>query len=52
MSFVEKIVVHAASDPKGKKPPPRKIDIYYKGIGALESIESILHQGKNEKKTA
>ena len=30
--FVEKIIVHAASDPKGTQ----EIDIYYKGIGALE----------------
>lgn len=33
--FVEKIVVHAASDPKGKN-RTQEIDIYYKGIGALE----------------
>ena len=31
--FVEKIVVHAASDPKGKN-RTQEIDIYYKGIGA------------------
>lgn len=33
--FVEKIVVHAASDPKGKN-RTQEIDIYYKGIGVLE----------------
>ena len=33
--FVEKIVVHAASDPKGKN-RTQEVDIYYKGIGALE----------------
>ena len=33
--FVEKIIVHAASDPKGKN-RTQEIDIYYKGIGALE----------------
>ena len=33
--FIEKIVVHAASDPKGKN-RTQEIDIYYKGFGALE----------------
>jgi len=33
--FVEKIFVHTASDPKGKN-RTQEIDIYYKGIGALE----------------
>ena len=33
--FVEKIIVHAASDPKGKN-RTQEIDIYYKGIEALE----------------
>ena len=33
--FIEKIVVHAASDPK-RKNRTQEIDIYYKGIGALE----------------
>lgn len=33
--FIEKIVVHAASDSKGKN-RTQEIDIYYKGIGALE----------------
>ena len=33
--FIEKIVVHAASDPKGKN-RTQEIDIYYKGLGALE----------------
>lgn len=33
--FVKKIVVHAASDPKGKD-RTQEIDIYYKGIGVLE----------------
>ena len=36
--FVEKIIVHAASDPKGKN-WTQEIDIYYKGIGALEMSE-------------
>ena len=33
--FVEKIVVHAATDPHGKN-RRQEIDIYYKGIGVLE----------------
>ena len=33
--FVEKIIVHAASDLKGKN-RTQEIDIYYKGIGVLE----------------
>ena len=33
--FVEKIIVHAASDPKGKN-RTQEINIYYKGIGTLE----------------
>ena len=33
--FVEKIIVYAASDPKDKN-RTQEIDIYYKGIGALE----------------
>lgn len=33
--FVEKIVIHAASDPKGKN-RTQEIDIYYKGIGVLD----------------
>ena len=33
--FVEKIIVHAASDPKGED-RTQEIDIYHKGIGALE----------------
>ena len=33
--FVEKIIVHAASDPKGKN-RTQELDIYHKGIGALE----------------
>ena len=32
---MEKIIVHAASDPKGKN-RTQEINIYYKGIGALE----------------
>ena len=35
LEFIEKIVVHAASDSKGKN-RTQEIDIYYKGIGALE----------------
>ena len=34
--FVEKIVVHAATDPHSKTNRKQEIDIYYKGIGALE----------------
>lgn len=33
--FVEKIVVHAATDPKGNN-RRQQVDIYYKGIGILE----------------
>ena len=42
--FVEKIVVHAASDPKGKN-RTQEIDIYYKGIGALD-ISKVTSRGK------
>ena len=45
--FVEKIVVHAASDPKGKN-RTQEIDIYYKGIGALE-VSKVTSSSKNEK---
>ena len=38
--FVEKILVHAASNPKGKK-RTQEIDIYYRGIGALEVSQII-----------
>ena len=34
--FVEKIVVHAATDPHSKVKRTQQIDIYYKGIGTLE----------------
>lgn len=34
--FVEKIVVHAATDPHSKTKRRQEIDIYYKGIGVLE----------------
>ena len=34
--FVEKIVVHAATDPHSKTNRKQEVDIYYKGIGALE----------------
>lgn len=33
--FVDKIIVHAATDPHGKN-RRQEVDIYYKGIGALE----------------
>ena len=50
--FVEKIIVHAASDPKGKN-RTQEIDIYYKGIGALEmskvTVSKSRYQWKNEK---
>ncbi len=42
--FVEKIVVHAASNPKGKN-RTQEIDIYYKGIGALD-ISKVTSKGK------
>ena len=45
--FVEKIVVHAASDPKGKN-RTQEIDIYYKESEPWKYPKS-LHQGKNEK---
>lgn len=34
--FVEKIVVHAATDPHRKTNRKQEVDIYYKGIGILE----------------
>lgn len=34
--FVEKIVVHAATDPHSKTNRWQEVDIYYKGIGVLE----------------
>lgn len=34
--FVEKIVVHAATDPHSKTNRKQGVDIYYKGIGILE----------------
>lgn len=34
--FVEKIIVHAATDPHSKVKRTQQIDIYYKGIGTLE----------------
>ena len=34
--FVEKIVVHAATDPHSKPNRKQEVDIYYKGIGILE----------------
>ena len=34
--FVEKIVVHAATDPHSKVKRRQEVDIFYKGIGALE----------------
>ncbi len=34
--FVEKIVVHAATDPHSKTNRKQEVDIYYKGIGILE----------------
>lgn len=45
--FVEKIIVHAASDPKGKN-RTQEIDIYYKGIGALE-MSKVTASMENEK---
>ena len=34
--FVEKIVVHSATDPHSKTDRRQEVDIYYKGIGILE----------------
>lgn len=34
--FVEKLVVHAATDPRGRTNRKQEADIYYKGIGFLE----------------
>ena len=34
--FVEKIVIHAATDPHSKVNRRQEVDIYYKGIGILE----------------
>ena len=34
--FVEKIVIHAATDPHSKTNRKQEVDIYYKGIGILE----------------
>ena len=34
--FVEKVVVHAATDPHSKTNRKQEVDIYYKGIGVLE----------------
>lgn len=34
--FVEKIIVHVATDPHSKVKRTQQIDIYYKGIGTLE----------------
>ena len=45
--FVEKIIVHAASDPKGKN-RTQEIDIYYKGIGALEMSKVTASMKKEE----
>lgn len=45
--FVEKIIVHAASDPKGKN-RTQEVDIYYKGIGALE-MSKVTASMENEK---
>ena len=34
--FIEKIVIHAATDPHSKVNRRQEVDIYYKGIGILE----------------
>lgn len=34
--FVDKIVVHTATDPHSKTKRRQEVDIYYKGIGILE----------------
>ena len=44
--FVEKIIVHTASDPKGKN-RTQEIDIYYKESEPRKYPKS-LHQGENE----
>lgn len=45
--FVEKIIVHAASDPKGKN-RTQEIDIYYK-VSEPWKCQKSRHQWKNEK---
>lgn len=35
--FVDKIVVHAATDPHSKTKRKQEVDIYYKGIGVLQT---------------
>ena len=34
--FIEKIIIHAATDPHSKVNRLQEVDIYYKGIGILE----------------
>ena len=46
--FVDKIIVHAATDPHGKN-RKQEVDIYYKGIGALE-MSKVYAQGKKKKR--
>lgn len=45
--FVEKIVVHAATDPHSKTNRKQEVDIYYKGIGILE-ISRVFDIRQNE----
>jgi len=45
--FVDKIIVHAATDPHGKN-RKQEVDIYYKGIGALEMSKVYATRQKEE----
>ena len=48
--FVEKIVVHAATDPHSKTNRKQEVDIYYKGIGILE-MSKVFDIRQNEETT-
>jgi len=45
--FVEKIVVHAATNPRSKTNRRQEVDIYYKGIGILE-LSRVFDTRQNE----
>ena len=46
--FVEKIVIHAATDPHSKINRRQEVDIYYKGIGILE-MSKVFDSRQNER---
>ena len=46
--FVDKIVVHSASDPHSRTKRRQEIDIYYKGIGILEMSKVFATREKKE----